>query len=1029
MKRKIKLFDLFMGKMKMTKRKTVVLSTIFTLFLITPHAFSSSVDFSKMEIGNVVKLIFQQQTVTGTVLDEKGIPLPGVTVQVKNTNVGAITDFDGEFSIEATDDDILIFSFLGFKTTEILVDGNVNMDVTLMGDLGQLDEVVVIGYGAVKRKDLTGAVSTVSGEAIENQAVPNVAQALQGKVAGLNIRQTSGAPGAGAEISIRGMGSFGANSSPLVVIDGIITSGGLSNIDPNSIGNVTVLKDATSAAIYGSRGANGVVLITTKKGRAGKEVINFDAYYSMDNVINQIETVDAATYAGMVNDFYVNDGKEAPYADPASQGVGTNWQDEIFRTGSRQNYSLSMTGGAEKNSHALVVSYYEGKGVVVNSKYNRGNFRINNDIKPLKGLSIGSGVALSYATTKEGNPGEAIARALIYAPNVKPYNEDGSYGIADRQGQPTTMTQPLVAAYERHNEVINMRLLGNLFAEYEIVTGLKFRTSLGLEYMQNDGTNFTPSYNFGLGNANGIATLNRNNNNTKNYIIDNIFTYNHLFNQIHDVNMMAGYTFQYERYEYLNAYRNTFSRNDDYLRVLDAGTSNDQARGSYTEWAVQSFLGRLNYAYDSKYLFSTSLRIDESSRFHKDNRRGVFPAFSAGWVLSNEDFLRNNLGSMSYLKLRAGYGILGNQDIGIYPYQAALNSNLGYTFGTSESIVPGASPTAGSNRDITWEKTTTIGAGLEANFFMDKLGVIVDYYDRRTTDVLVRVPLPFVSGLATFPYQNVGSVRNNGYEFTVDYRNTSENRDFSYNIGLNLTLNNNEVTELDSGLDIIQAGGGQGGTSTRTTEGQAINTFYGYVQEGVFQTAEEIQNAPTQTNAAPGDIRFSDLNNDGVIDDNDRTFIGNFMADKMFGFNANMKYKNFDFAIAINGDFGRHQTIFAPGFAAARAAESTNIMWADRWTGSGTSNFVPRIVGGDPNNNSRSSDFWVRKQDFIRIQNVQLGYDLSNRVERTGLNKLRVYVAAQNLATFTDWPGYDPETTANAYPLSRSVFVGLNLGL
>ena len=381
----------------------------------------------------------------------------------------------------------------------------------------------------------------------------------------------------------------------------------------------------------------------------------------------------------MVNDFYVNQGKEAPYADPASLGEGTNWQDEIFRTGGKQSYSLTMTGGTEKSSHAITMSYYKGEGVVVNSKYSRANFRINNDISPLKGLKIGSGIGISYGASREGNPQEAINRALIYAPNVLPYKEDGSYGIADMAGQPTTMSQPLVAAYERRNDVDRLGILGNLYAEYEIITGLKFRTSLGLEYIQNDGTHFIPSYNFGLGNSNGIATLRRNLNDTKNYIVDNILTYNKSFDEVHNINIMAGYTFQYEKFEYVNTYRDSYSRNDDYLQVLDAGTANDQARGSYTEWALQSYLGRINYSFKGKYLFSSSIRIDESSRFVEDKRTGVFPSFSAGWVLSNEDFLQDKLGALSYLKLRAGYGVLGNQDIGIYPYQALINSNLGYT--------------------------------------------------------------------------------------------------------------------------------------------------------------------------------------------------------------------------------------------------------------------------------------------------------------------------------------------------------------
>lgn len=972
-----------------------------------------------------------RQTIKGQVTDDQGEPLPGVSVLVKGTQSGTTTDVQGRYTLEIENPNaILTFSFVGYISQELLTGDKSEINVKLIGDIKALNEVIVIGYGTMKKTDLTGAIGTVTARQTENQAVSTLSQALQGKMAGLTVRQVSGNPGAGAEVRIRGMGTFGASAAPLVVVDGIITNGGLTDLDPNSIESITVLKDASSAAIYGSRGANGVVLVTTKRGSTGKEAISFQSFYSFDRVINKIGTVDAATYGGMVNDFYVNQGKDAPYADPASLGKGTNWQDEIFRTGGKQSYSLSLSGGTEKNLHAITMSYYKGDGIVINSKYDRANFRVNNDIKPLKGLKISSSLGFSYGALKQGDPQGAVNAALIYAPNVKPYNADGTYGIADRAGQPTTMTAPLVAAYERTYRENRLGLLGNLFAEYEILPGLKFKTSLGAEYINMDVKSFVPSYNFGLGNSNGIATLNRELRSTKNYIIDNILTYSKSFNAHHHLDLMAGYTFQDERFEFVRAFRNTFSRNDENLQVLDAATANDLARGNYTEWALQSYLGRLNYAFKEKYLLSSSIRIDQSSRFAKQNRTGIFPSVSAGWVLSNEDFAAGKLGPVSYLKLRAGYGALGNQDVGgVYPYQSVIDYGLSYDFGSSQNVVAGAAPTALANPNISWEKTTTTGAGLEFNLFRDRLSFIIDYYDRRTTDVLVRVPLPTISGMATFPFQNVGSARNSGMEFTVDYRGNALNQELTYNVGFNLTINKNKVTKLNKGLDIIQAGGGQGGVETRTSEGHGINSFYGYVQEGIFQTTDEIKNSPFQPNAAPGDMKFKDLNNDKIIDDRDRTYIGDFLPKQTIGFNAGARYKNFDFTLSVTGDFGRYQNIFASGFAAARAAESTNIMWADRWTGPGTSNFVPRIIGGDPNNNSRSSDFWVRSQDYLRVQNVQLGYDFSGKsLKKVGLGKLRLYIAGQNLLTFTNYPGFDPETTATAYPIPRSIYMGLNLG-
>jgi len=969
--------------------------------------------------------------ISGKVTDHTGASLPGASIVVKGTTIGVITDNSGNYSLSNLPENATLqFSFVGMKTQEIAVEGKIIINVKLEEETIGIEEVVAVGYAVQKKSDLTGAVGLVSEKTMKSNAVNTVGAALQGKVAGLQVRQTNGDPGADVEIRIRGWGTFGANTFPLVVVDGIITTAGLSDIDPSNIENISILKDASSAAIYGSRGANGVVLVTTKRGKAGKEIINFETYYSVDNVIRKIPTVNAIIYGEMVNDFYTNAGKDAPYSDTKSLGQGTNWQDEIFRTGGKQNYSLSISGGSEKAQHALTMSWNDTKGIVVNSKYNRVNFRINNDISPLKGLKIGNSIGLSNGIAKNGNPQEAIDRALIYAPNVKPYNEDGSYGIANMAGQPTTMSQPLVAAYERYNSQTKLRALASIYAEYEIIKGLKFRSNLGIEYNNFDGSYFTPSYNYGLGNSNGTAVLDRNTNNTKNWMVDNLLTYTKSFAQSHNIDILAGYTFQDERWEYLNAHKDGFSRNDDYLRVLDAGTANDIAHGNITEWAIQSYLGRFNYSYKNKYLFNSNVRIDQSSRFKKSNRTGIFPSFSVGWILTNEKFLNEKLGSISYLKLRGGYGILGNQAISNYPYQSIINSNLYYDLGSSQSVVPGAAPTGLANTNISWEKTSTTGAGLEVNFFRDKLKFIIDYYDRRTSDILVIVPLPSLSGLGSNPYQNVGGVRNNGFEFTVNYANTSKNKHLSYNVGFNLTNNHNEVTKLDKGLDIILAGGGQGGTETRTSLGHGINSFYGFVQDGIFQTKEEILNSPAQPNAQPGDMKFKDLNNDQVIDSQDRTFLGNFMAKQIFGLNGNVRYKNFDLAVSVNGDLGRYQNIFSVGFAAARAAESTNAMWADRWTGPGTSNFVPRIVGGDPNNNARSSTFWVRKQDFLRIQNLQVGYDFSGKLlSKSGLSRLRIYLAAQNLATFTNWPGYDPELSATAYPLSRSFFFGINLGI
>jgi TonB-linked SusC/RagA family outer membrane protein len=976
----------------------------------------------------------QQQSVQGKVSDVKGIPLPGVNVVMKGTTTGTITDVDGNFSISVPNQNAtLVFSFIGFLTKEVTISNLQFLNVTLAEDVLSLEEVVVVGYGTQKKRDLTGSVGYVSTKTIENNAVSGIGQALQGKLAGVEVSQTSGDPRAEVSINIRGLGTFGASSSPLIVVDGMITNEGLTDINPSSIEDIVVLKDASSAAIYGSRGANGVVLVSTKRGSSERQSVQFSTYYSVDNVQRINTPVDAKTYATMMNEYFVNGGAAAPFTDAeiASFTKSTNWQDEIFHTGSKQNYELLVSGGTKKNIYALSLGYYKGEGIVINDKYDRYNIRLNNDITPFERLKIGTLIGLSYGTVNQGDPGGAINEAMIYPPCVPAYLPNGNFGIADHIGEPVTMSSPLVNALMPQNESIYIRALISTYAEYEIIKGLKFKTSVGVEYYGTDLTNFNPTYDYGTSNNNLLASLTRQSISDKNLQWDNILTYSKTINVKHSINLLAGYTFQTDRYEYFSGFRQSYASNDPSLQILDAGSENDQARGNYSEWALQSYLGRLNYSYMSKYLFTSNIRIDQSSRFPTANRTGVFPSFSLGWVLSEEDFLKDKLGPVSFLKLRGGYGLLGNQDIGNYPYQSTLSSNAYYSFGAGSAgtVVVGTAPTSNVNSNISWEKTATSNIGSEVRLFNDKLNFIVDYYNKITSDVLVSVPLPALSGLSGNPYQNVGSVRNRGVEFTLAYSNMNEKKDFTYQVGLNLTSNRNEVIKLSTDATIITQGGVQSQWEAHTEQGHQINEFYGYVADGIFQTTEEIANSPTQPNAAPGDIKFKDLNGDGVINSLDRKYIGSSLAQEMLGLNASVKYKNFDLSMNLNGEFGRSMYIMTAGFNLVRMGEITSAMYNDRWTGPGTSNYVPRLVAGDPNDNERMSTFWLRSQDFVRIQNVQLGYNFpANLISKIKMQSLRVYVAAQNLHTFDSFPGYDPELAADTYPIPRSIYFGINVG-
>jgi len=976
----------------------------------------------------------QTQTVQGKVSDVSGNPLTGVNVIVKGTLTGSITDIDGKFSINVLGQGAaLIFSFIGYLDNEIIISNQEFLNVTLLEDVLALDEVVVVGYGTQRKRDMTGSVGTVSAKNLKDNAVSSIGQVLQGKLAGVQVSQTSGDPRAGVSIKIRGVGSFGANSSPLIVVDGMITNQGLTDINPNSIEDIVILKDASSAAIYGSRGANGVVLVSTKRGSSETQSLQFSSYYSFDNVQRINTPVNAKTYANMMNEYFVNSGKDAPFTDAeiASYGEGTNWQNEIFRTGGKQNYELLASGGTKKNKYALSLGYYKGEGLVINHKYDRYNIRLNNDITPFERLKIGTSIGLSYGTVNQGDPWGAIHGAMIYPPPVPAYLPNGDFGIADHVGEPVTMRGPLVSALMPQNKSIYTRALISTFAEYEIIKGLKFKTSVGVEYFNTDLTNFNPTYDYGTSNNNLTASLTRQSNGDKNIQWDNILTYSKIINVKHVIDLLGGYTFQTDKYENFSGYREGFASNDPMLQILNSGSSNDKSRGSYSEWALQSFLGRLNYSYMSKYLFTSNIRIDQSSRFPKENRTGIFPSFSLGWVLSEEDFLKDNLGPVSFLKLRGGYGLLGNQDIGNYPYQSTLSSSAYYSLGggSDGTVVVGTAPTSNVNSNISWEKTATSNIGSEVRFLNNKLNFIVDYYNKITSDILVSVALPALSGLTGNPYQNIGSVRNRGVELTLGYSNMNENKDFTYQVGINFTANRNKVIKLTTDATIITQGGVQSQWEYRTEQGHEINEFYGYVQEGIFQTMDEIANWPTQPNAAPGDMKFKDLNNDGEINSDDRKYIGSSLSQKMLGLNASVKYKSFDLSMNLNGEFGRNMYIMTAGFNIVRMGEITSAMYNDRWTGSGTSNYVPRLVAGDPNNNTRMSTFWLRSQDYVRMQNAQLGYnfptDLINKIE---VQSLRVYVAGQNLLTFDSFPGYDPELGTNTYPIPRSIYFGINVG-
>ena len=981
-------------------------------------------------------LLAQQRTVTGRITDAEAQPLVGATVKVSGSKNGVATNDDGVFSIRASNGQTLEISYIGKLVESLVVGENTNFNITLKDqETSSLNDVVVIGYGTQAKKDLTGSIGVISQAKMENQATVGIGQNLQGKLAGVQVGQNDGTPYSGTSIRVRGTGSFGASSDPLVVIDGMITNDGLANLNPNDVENITVLKDAASAAIYGSRGANGVVIVTTKKGNfEAPTKIDFSTFVSQDKIRYKIPTMTAKQYAVQVNDYYGAANLPQPFtqAEIDSYGKGTNWVDQISQGGMKQNYSLSITGGTSKNAYAITANYFDGEGVIKNTRFKRGNLKISNDTRILSNLKLGISLNVNYGVSNNTDWGQAIDRALIFPPTQPVLDANGDYSAAIHNGEPVTMLNPLIAVNLWSYKQKWQKLLGTTFLEWDIIKGLKFRTSFNAEYYTWNQDRFIPSYQHGPAGLIGdhsIAELNVDQRQDLNYAIDNILTYSKQFNSVHNLTVMAGYTFQETNGSDIGASRNNFLNNDVNMQVLNAGSANINNTGSKFSWAIQSYLGRINYGFDDKYLFSGSLRVDQTSRIAKDNRTGVFPGASAGWVISKENFF-DDVTFVDNLKLRASWGVLGNQAIADprypYPYQTTLNStSLFYPFGSGGegTTFTGVGPTSLGNPNILWEKTTTYGAGLEASFLQNKLSFIVDYYKRNTSDILVQVPLLATSGVDNAPFQNAGSVRNTGLELTASYGDQIGSS-FRYNVSVNWTHNTNVVTKVPS--PII-------GGFSRIQVDHSIDEWYGYVQEGIFQSTDDIAKAPTQPNAAPGDIRFKDLDQNGLIDANDRTFLGLAMPRNNYGGSVSAGYKNFDLVVAFYGQAGARRSMDQVGFAITRGGEQTSAWLFDqRWTGPGTSNYVPRVVAGDPNDNYRRSSFWLRSTDFFRLQNLQLGYDftglLKNGAAGNVIQKLRVYVAAQNLFVINSFPGWDPEQNINGgYPLPRSLYAGINL--
>jgi len=969
----------------------------------------------------------QQITVQGVVKDQTGETVIGASVMEKGTTNGTITGIDGDFSLNMSPNGTLVVSFVGYKTQEVQVKGQKQLQVVLSEDAEMLDEVVVIGYGTMKKSDLTGAVSSIGNKDIKDSPVSNLGQAIQGKISGVQIVD-AGKPGDNVSIKIRGLGSIN-NCDPLVVIDGVPTDLGLSSLNMADVERLDVLKDASATAIYGSRGANGVVMITTKRGTEGKGKLAVSANYSFQNATNVPSLLNAAQYAELSNDMMVNSGRNPnpEWANPSELGAGTDWMDELLRTGVMQNYTVSYSGGNEKSHYYVSGGFLDQSGIVKSVNYRRFTFQSNSDAQVLKWLKFSNNITFSADTKKSGsyNIGDALKALPIYP--VK--NEDGSWSGPDGNSEWYGSTRNPIGPTELNkSQTDGYNFLANLTAELTFTKWLKFKSTFGYDAKFWFIDNFTPKYNWKPTPTEETSRY-KSDNKSFAYLWDNYFLFDYTFAEKHRVGLMAGMSAQWNTNDYLNAQKNVFMF--DNVHEMDNGEEMYAIGGNETEWALLSYMARVNYSYEDRYLLTATIRRDGSSRFGKKHRWGTFPSVSVAWRASQEKWFPKN-DYINDLKVRAGYGVTGSQaSVGNYSYLASYNTSV-YPFGISSGNQTALVSSTLANPYIHWEEVAQTNIGFDASLFNSRVMFSFDAYLKETRDMLVKASIPITSGFedTTTTYTNAGKVRNQGIEMSLHTINLTG--ELGWETNLTATYNKNKIKDLNSDVPyyINQINNSY---VTMLAKDYPINVFYGYVTDGIFQNQSEVNTHAVQPGAEPGDIRFRDLNNDGVINDSDRTVIGNPNPSWLFSMNNSLSYKGFELSVFLQGIAGNKiynaNNIDNTGMAAAYN-QTTDVL--KRWQGEGTSNSMPRAVFGDPNQNTRVSDRFVENGSYLRLKNITLSYTFPKQwLQKAQIENARLSLSCENVATITGYSGFDPEVGINGidqnrYPISRTFSLGLN---
>jgi TonB-linked SusC/RagA family outer membrane protein len=1003
-----------------------------------------------------------QQTkkeIRGRVTDMSGEPIIGANIVEKGTVNGVITDVDGNFTLLVSGNATIYISYIGYIRQEVAINNRTNFSIILVEDSRNIEEVVVIGYGTMKKSDLTGAITSVTSDDIKNYAVTNFETAIVGKLAGVYASTNSGQPGSGAAIRIRGIGTVNDNK-PLYVVDGMFLDA-IDDLNPNDIDRIEVLKDASSTAIYGSRGANGVILITTKKGNVGDFTVTLDSYIGTSSSIYTPEMSNSEQLYNFLKESYSNDNLTFPSGikELYERGVDTNWWDVSTKPGLTQNYNLSIRGGSEKIKSALSIGYVSEDGFIRNTSYYRYTLHSYLEYKLSDRISLGANLNISDNKSRQlrgfYEPIWQITSAdpfsYVYNPNVEKSDSEYEYNKYAATEYSYT-NNPLFLLETNNSYTKRANTYGNIFANIEILKDLNYNVQFSFNKPVSYSNNFDPKYSLTPTELN-IAQLkyrsyNRvttSQSNALNTIWQQTLTFDKKIRKSHNLNAVLGMTYENNLYQDIAGTKNTTPGNGEEYWVLDAATSMLNITGIRRENAILSYLGRVNYTYANKYLATVSFRADGSSRFSKNNRWGYFPSFSLGWRLNEESFFQNlNLPQISNLKIRFGWGQTGNQNIANNAAITTVGTTNGtiYVFGDSPNQAYGLVNMG--NNNIRWEVSEQTNWGIDAGLFNNKLQLTLDYYNKKTKDMLLQLNVPSIAGYPNSPWTNAGSIQNTGFDFSATYKGQVD--DFAYNVGLNFSTYKNKVISLGSGNEPIYYTGLKS-AMTKTEVGKPVALFYGYKQEEIFQNQKEIDEYVNQSGellqplAKPGDFKFADVNGDGKLNEDDRTYIGNPHPDMILGINFSGTYKNFDLTFSFAGTLGNdmwNEYLFK-GFATS----TDNVLldaYANAWRQEGDETKYPRISQSDLNNNARASSWYVENGSYIRLKNIQLGYNLPQYfVNKTKLfSSCRFYLSGQNLFTFTKYEGMDPEVGANddvtslgiesrRYPSSKIITAGVNV--